>query len=610
MSRFLFVVPPVPDPADSLGHIAAELRRRGGTVAWALHEQASGATPLTDRRFPLDAALSSSEGESLRARVAQVGSLARARIWWEEVVVRVGVAATRLVVDAIAEFAPDVVVVEQTALAGALAARLTGVPWVTIASSGALLREAGAFAGGTEAWTTGLLTDAQHAVGLDPVEDPEVSPSLVVLNTTAVLAGAADRPTAHLLVGPTVPPLGGHGDPSRPGSTPPARPIVVALGEVRPERARRFHAAAIEATADTAPPLVVVAPSQLVPPSPRVTVGLGLADAIRDCAAAVLDREHPLVGAALAYGTPLVLTRASPGPGVLAGQALALGGAVEVPFARVSAASVRDALARVVAPETREVAAAVRDSVAAAGGPAAAAAAIEALVGDTAHPRVPRTADAGPPQGSRTPMPPAAQRYLDASDEARLHLGCGHHLLPGWLNTDLIAFTEDVVPLDASQPLPFPDDTFRYVFAEHLLVLLTYEEMLECLRECRRTLRDDGVLRIAFPSIERLARLYDTPRDELGEHYLRWAAGSSGVPDLLSPAAAFNALVMNWGLRSLLDEATMRNLLERAGFDAIEERPIGESPHRALRAIEAHGAAIGEYANLYETVVLEASPRR
>src|SRR5205814_992975 len=73
---------------------------------------------------------------------------------------------------------------------------------------------------------------------------------------------------------------------------------------------------------------------------------------------------------------------------------------------------------------------------------------------------------------------------------------------------------------------PLPDASFDFVFSEHMLEHLSYEEGLACLRECRRVLRPGGRIRIATPSLERLARLYDAEQTDVQRRYVRWAADS------------------------------------------------------------------------------------
>ena len=47
----------------------------------------------------------------------------------------------------------------------------------------------------------------------------------------------------------------------------------------------------------------------------------------------------------------------------------------------------------------------------------------------------------------------------------KLQLGCGRNWLEGWLNSDYYPRTSDILHLDVTAPLPFPDGVFDYVFS-------------------------------------------------------------------------------------------------------------------------------------------------
>jgi predicted SAM-dependent methyltransferase len=187
--------------------------------------------------------------------------------------------------------------------------------------------------------------------------------------------------------------------------------------------------------------------------------------------------------------------------------------------------------------------------------------------------------------------------YLRTHEERKLQLGAGEHPHDGWLNTDLHGYgRDDLVFLDVRKRFPLPDASFDLVYSEHMLEHLTYAEGQGCLRECRRVLKPGGVIRVATPSLEQLARLYDG--DELQERYVRWAVETL-EPETDAPLAgvAINNFFRSWGHRFIYDPETLRHALTEAGFVDVEERPIGE--------LEQHLAEATEF-NEYETFVLEA----
>lgn len=193
--------------------------------------------------------------------------------------------------------------------------------------------------------------------------------------------------------------------------------------------------------------------------------------------------------------------------------------------------------------------------------------------------------------------------YL-AGDEQKLHLGSGTNLLPEWLNTDLYAanVSRGVAYLDIREPFPLPARSFDFVFSEHLIEHVSFEDGQRALVECRRVLRPGGVVRIATPDLARVAGLmvHDNPG------YVRRSA--ERYANVIAPRPGFvvNNFFRDWGHQFVYDRDTLSYALELAGFGVVTEHEVGSSAHADLCGIERHGEIIGHEDNLFETFVLEA----
>lgn len=166
----------------------------------------------------------------------------------------------------------------------------------------------------------------------------------------------------------------------------------------------------------------------------------------------------------------------------------------------------------------------------------------------------------------------------------RICLGCGNAKLVGWLNVDLAGAPD--LRLDVREPLPFADASARFVYSEHLIEHLELEDALLLLKECRRILRDDGVLRIATPDLATLVERYRGAwRDQ---EWLAWPEHAF----IDTPARMLNVAFHAWGHRHLYDEAELRLRLASAGFANVTRVGFGASEHEALRGLETRADSL------------------
>src|SRR3954465_15964998 len=91
----------------------------------------------------------------------------------------------------------------------------------------------------------------------------------------------------------------------------------------------------------------------------------------------------------------------------------------------------------------------------------------------------------------------AKTESLNAQDLApmllKIHLGCGPHKLPGWVNCDK--------EVDIRRPLPFPSSSAECMLAEHVLEHVSPAQGWSFLEEAFRVLAPGSTLHLIVPSL-------------------------------------------------------------------------------------------------------------
>jgi len=176
--------------------------------------------------------------------------------------------------------------------------------------------------------------------------------------------------------------------------------------------------------------------------------------------------------------------------------------------------------------------------------------------------------------------------YLRLFEKPKLHIGSGWRRLEGWLNTD-IELVPDVMQMDATTRFPFADNTFEYLFTEHMIEHVPYPKGRSMLQECYRVLRPGGIIRVITPDLATIIGLYGPDQCSEQRQYLQWffeAFLHDGSPP--NAVLAINAMFRLWGHQFLYDEATLTHSMTEAGFRTVQRHILGESPHPELQNLE------------------------
>ncbi|SCF45230.1 glycosyltransferase, MGT family [Micromonospora matsumotoense] len=381
MARFLIVVLPVASHLNAPLAIGQALQAAGHEVAWC--------GPRSDLR-PLigpDATLYPT-GKRYFRNGGDTG-MASVRSLWEGHVLPVNRFIRDAADQAVAHYRPDVAVVDQYAMAGALAAHRHGVPWATFCVGTLELTPPARELPEFDEWVRSQLTRVWALTDLpvDETIDLRFSPYLVIGLTSTALTGTTPLPARCVLTGPAL----GH-RPDAPAFAwdawdPARRHVLVTVGTMAEHLARDFFQRILAATAPLADRVQVVltASADVLPDPPAhvlVAPRVPVLELMPHLDAVVSHGGLGTVTEALAHGVPVVVAPIRHDHPMVARQVTDAGAGIEVSFGSATPAELTAALTAVLdEPGHRAQARRVGESFAAAGGAVAAARHLAALAG-------------------------------------------------------------------------------------------------------------------------------------------------------------------------------------------------------------------------------------
>jgi len=188
----------------------------------------------------------------------------------------------------------------------------------------------------------------------------------------------------------------------------------------------------------------------------------------------------------------------------------------------------------------------------------------------------------------------------------KLNIGCGDHPLSGWLNTDLNPCHPVIGRLDATQPFPFQDGVFDYIFSEHMIEHVPYEGGMAMLRECFRTLKPGGKIRISTPDLNFLIRLLSVAPSQIERDYVDWACRVL-MPQLPpGPVMVLNNFMRAFGHMFIYTPEVLSAALTDCGFIGIESKALCQSEDPELAQLENEARLPPGFLAL-ETMTFEAN---
>jgi len=211
----------------------------------------------------------------------------------------------------------------------------------------------------------------------------------------------------------------------------------------------------------------------------------------------------------------------------------------------------------------------------------------------------------------RHQLDPALADYLAKPGQHCLEIGAGWNGRPGWLATDLnpppgLA----CIRLDATKSFEIPSESFDFVYSEHMIEHVSFEDGRSMLEECNRILKPFGVIRIVTPSLGFLSRVISSDRGLLEDRYRNWSV-TTWVPEAPQVTNAFflNNFVRAWDHKFIYDRETLELSLRLSGFEPVVSCELNKSEYPLLCGLANVGKIPPGFLDL-ESMVLEGTKAR
>jgi len=164
-----------------------------------------------------------------------------------------------------------------------------------------------------------------------------------------------------------------------------------------------------------------------------------------------------------------------------------------------------------------------------------------------------------------------------------VNVGAGSVRLDGWINTDVVWWSE--MYLDLTRPWPVPPGSVDRIFGDNVIEHFPLDVARAVLRHSYDALRVGGAIRLATPDVERTARAYlenaQLTADHLDRHRRHGFPAEHPV-DMLRVTFVYHGHHRGY----CFDWAALSAELASAGFADIRRYEAGKSDDPVFRTLE------------------------
>lgn len=152
----------------------------------------------------------------------------------------------------------------------------------------------------------------------------------------------------------------------------------------------------------------------------------------------------------------------------------------------------------------------------------------------------------------------------------KLHLGCWHRYIPGFIHIDLCDMPHIDYKTNINNLPMIKSNSVELIYSSHTFEYFDRVQAPLVLKEWNRVLKSGGVLRIAVPDFDKLIEVYNKSKDLnkiLGPLYGRMEIDTKNGKDTL-----YHKTVYNFN--------TLKELLENNGFVNIKRYKWEDTIHK------------------------------
>lgn len=190
----------------------------------------------------------------------------------------------------------------------------------------------------------------------------------------------------------------------------------------------------------------------------------------------------------------------------------------------------------------------------------------------------------------------------------KYHLGCGDVIIKDYLNIGFWQQLEQdtlyanpngvegsfLYNYDLVKGIPAKDESLDVIYHSHFLEHLSYIEGINFTRDCFRTLKSGGLMRIVVPDLELWIQNYSTNNKFFLDEYRKVLHPYNEIYN--TKGAIFMGMLHNHGHKMGYDFETLKFVLEMNGFAKITRKLLQQSdlpdietvePYRPVKAMES-----------------------